>query len=176
MNKTLTYIVYVFLGAIVGAIYGALHDQISYSFSAEYFTRFKFIQFGVPWAYEHPRIGAAYVGAMASWWMGAILAALLGIKGFAFANGREMLHSLLKSLLLVVFIVLLTGLSGLLYGYWAINTNTLINYTAYIWPEVADPIQFMRVGFMHNASYLGGILGVLCGFLYLNRLKKSLEV
>jgi hypothetical protein len=34
-------------------------------------------------------------------------------------------------------------------------------------PGVTNPIQFVRVGFMHNASYLGGLTGLLSGIAYL---------
>ncbi len=36
---------YVFLGALIGGAYGAVHDQLTYSVSPEYFTAFKFHQF-----------------------------------------------------------------------------------------------------------------------------------
>ena len=51
-----------FLGAIVGGLYGILHDQITYSISPEYFTRLKFFQFhyadfGLPPRYFVAEIG-----------------------------------------------------------------------------------------------------------------------
>ena len=33
------------VGALVAAVYGIVHDQITYSISPEYFTRLKFMQF-----------------------------------------------------------------------------------------------------------------------------------
>ena len=69
MNKMLVY-VYLFIpAAILAGAYGALHDQISYSLSIEYFTKFKFLQFNIPWAYRMPRTGASVVGFLATWWM-----------------------------------------------------------------------------------------------------------
>ncbi len=56
-------------GALAGGLYGAVHDQISFSISREYFTRMKFIQFA--WAdFGWPeRLFAAEVGFLATWWM-----------------------------------------------------------------------------------------------------------
>ena len=56
-------------GMIVAGCYGALHDQISYSISEEYFTKLKFHQFGYANFGLHPRIFAAEVGFLAIWWL-----------------------------------------------------------------------------------------------------------
>src|SRR5438105_15227373 len=58
------------IGALLAGCYGALHDQVTYSISPEYFTRLKFSQFhyanfGLP-----PRIFVAEIGFLASWWVG----------------------------------------------------------------------------------------------------------
>ena len=60
------------VGALVAAIYGIVHDQITYSISPEYFTRLKCIQFhyanfGLP-----HRVFVAEVGVLATWWVGLI--------------------------------------------------------------------------------------------------------
>ena len=36
---------YAVVGAILAGVYGALHDEVTYSISSEYFTRLKFSQF-----------------------------------------------------------------------------------------------------------------------------------
>jgi hypothetical protein len=60
-----------FLGAAVltAGAYGALHDQISYTVSPEYVTRFKFVQFGLQDPSIPERVRAAAVGWAATWWM-----------------------------------------------------------------------------------------------------------
>lgn len=107
--------------AVVAGFYGMLHDQISYTFSEEYFTQFKFKQFGIPWAYEAPRFGAAFVGALATWWMGVLVFIVLGFFGFMFHSPRQMASNLSKSFLVVVTVALLTGLAGLAFGYYQVN-------------------------------------------------------
>ena len=59
-------------GAIVAGAYGALHDQVSYTISPEYFTKLKFEQFA--WAdFGWPRRAfVAQVGFLATWWVGLI--------------------------------------------------------------------------------------------------------
>src|SRR5258708_14664894 len=59
-------------GCLIAGSYGALHNQISYTVSPEYFHAFKFGQFGIPNELRG-RVGAAIVGWRASWWMGLII-------------------------------------------------------------------------------------------------------
>ena len=174
MNKIFAYVVFIFISTIVASTYGVIHDQISYTLSEEYFTKFKFLQFNLPWAYAQPRIGAACVGALASWWMGTILSSLLGVYGFFFPNWQKMLSALIEALVVVIFVSVLSGVLGLAYGYLKINADTYVMYENYVWGGVTNPVQFLRVGFMHNSSYVGGFTGFLFGVVYLHFAKKKL--
>src|SRR6266567_3037820 len=58
------------VGAVLAGVYGVIHDEVTYSISAEYFTRLKFSQFhyanfGLP-----PRVFVAEIGFLATWWVG----------------------------------------------------------------------------------------------------------
>ena len=66
------------VGAAVMAIFGALHDQLSYSISPEYFTLFKFEQFDVPRSWP-PRLGAAMVGGVAGGAAGLVAGLIFGL-------------------------------------------------------------------------------------------------
>jgi hypothetical protein len=180
VKKVGVYLAMLIFAVVVAGIYGVLHDQISYSFSNEYFTQFKFKQFGVPWAYASPRLGAAYVGALATWWMGGLVFLLLGLFGFMFKTPPQMAINLSKSFVVVMIVAFITGLGGLAYGYYQINEATIAANMQWVRPGVTDPIQFVRVGYMHNASYMGGITGLLAGAIYLIkqklRLNKTSEV
>ena len=48
MKKLVTIPILFVLACLFAGIYGALHNQISYSVAPEYFTQFKFIQFQIP--------------------------------------------------------------------------------------------------------------------------------
>jgi energy-converting hydrogenase Eha subunit A len=166
-SKTGVYSIMLIFAAVVAAVYGILHDQISYSFSSEYFTQLKFKQFGISWAYLHPRLGAAYVGALAIWWMGVLVFVVLGLFGLMFKAPKEMAFSLSKSFVIVMLVALVTGLAGLVYGYYDINGATIAENMQWVRSGVTDPVQFVRVGYMHNASYLGGVTGLIAGVAYL---------
>ncbi len=178
MNKRVTakkvavYFGMVFIAAVIAGIYGILHDQISYTVSPEYFTKFKFVQFNIIWLESTPRLGAAVVGFLATWWMGAFVCLLLGLVGFIFETPKSMAMHLAKAFVVVTAVALLTGLVGLAVGYLRVTDATIDGYMRWVRPNVGDPIQFVRVGFMHNASYLGGLAGLIAGTIYLIQAKR----
>jgi acyl-CoA thioester hydrolase len=69
------------LAALTRRIFGALHNQLSYTVGPTYFTGLKFPQFAIP-ADTAPRLGAALVGVQASWWMGPLVALPAFLYGF----------------------------------------------------------------------------------------------
>lgn len=75
MKKFSILIPIVIITPIIGGLYGILHDQLTYSISPEYYTKFKFYQFGLmdmgnEAIFPNPRIEVSAVGFMATWWMG----------------------------------------------------------------------------------------------------------
>lgn len=57
-------------GALVAGVYGILHDQVTFTISPEYFTKFKFEQFH--WADRglSERVFVGEIGFLATWWVG----------------------------------------------------------------------------------------------------------
>jgi hypothetical protein len=58
------------LGGVVAGSNGAVHDQVSYAISPEYFTKLKFKQFSWADFGWPPRLFAGEVGFLATWWVG----------------------------------------------------------------------------------------------------------
>lgn len=180
IEKLGIYFLILILAALIGGLYGILHDQISYTLSNEYFTQLKFRQTRIPWAYESPRLGAAYIGFFAAWWMGVLVYSLLGCIGFMFKSPKLMAIHLTKSMLIVVGIAFVTGLVGLIYGYFQVNEITVVDSIQKVPANVNNPIQYLRVAYMHSASYIGGVTSLIAGSMYLIvslvRYKQSNEI
>lgn len=47
MKKFLALVVLLLLAPLIAGFYGVLHDQITYTVAPEYYTKFKFGQFGL---------------------------------------------------------------------------------------------------------------------------------
>lgn len=178
MNKFIALILIFIIAPILGGIYGVLHDQITYTFSNEYYSKFKFIQFGLEnWGMgenigtetnpeiklENPRIGASIIGILATWWVGIIIGIVLGFIGLIHKNGKIMFKTTIKAFLLTTGIALLTGITGLGYG----KLFLIKNRPNWNLPEnLIDFDSFIMVGSMHNFSYLGGLIGLIIGIIY----------
>lgn len=146
------------LMAAAAALFGALHDQVSYSLSDEYFTRFKFLQFQLDWWRQSPRLAAACVGALASVWVGAL--AGVWLAGMCLWR-RVAIRRLMDAALLLLMTTLVGAVAGYAVGrYWLVDED-LQRWQHLIWPGVEQPLLFLLVGFLHTGSYCGALLGLL---------------
>lgn len=162
---------YAVLGALLSGFYGVLHDQITYSISPEYFTRLKFSQFhyadfGLP-----PRILVAEIGFLATWWVGFISGWLLArIAVPAFPPGIALRH------LSRGFLIILTSAFAAASTGYVLGRLRCVNPDFSDWQPFAaargimDLPSFVRVAYIHNAGYLGGLMGLIIAILYLRRL------
>jgi amino acid transporter len=166
-KKLIVFGLFVALAVIVAGVYGMLHDQISYTVSSEYFTKFKFRQFGLADTPLPDRARAAIVGFLATWWMGMPLGLLIGLAGFIHRGAGQMLRVSLWSMLVAVVFTLLFGLGGLAYGYLQTEHIDLTDYRGWFIPDdVTDLRRYLCVGYMHNSSYLGGVLAIIVAWAF----------
>jgi hypothetical protein len=151
-------------GCLVAGMYGALHNQISYTVSPDYFHAFKFHQFDIP-PDLRGRIGASIVGWYASWWMGLVIGLPVLFVGLIVPGWKTYLGRCLAAFAVVVGTALITGLGALIYACLTISEASLPDFW---YPDrVVDKVAFARAATMHNFSYLGGFLGILTAILYL---------
>jgi hypothetical protein len=166
---------YSVIGAVLAGLYGALHDQVTYSMSSEYFTRLKFAQFyyadfGLP-----PRVFVAEIGFLATWWVGFVAAWFIvritvptfhRAKAFRY-NARGFLI-IFAFAFVAAFVGYLAGcLHGADYSAWEDFASTL---------GVLDLPSFVRVAYIHNASYLGGLMGLIAAILCLRKLRNTEQI
>lgn len=165
--KLIVFGLFVALAVVIAGLYGMVHNQISYTVSPEYFTKFKFRQFDLVSSPLADRVRAAAVGFLASWWMGVPIGILIGAAGFIHRDARQMLRVSLWSMLVAVAFTLLFGLAGLAYGYFATARIDLADYRGWFIPEdVTHLRRFLCAGYMHNSSYLGGVLAVFVAWAF----------
>lgn len=178
MRKAQVFFKFVLRSLLVAGLFGAIHDQISYSVSSEYFTRLKFVQFMLTDSFLPERIRASLVGILASWWMGIPLGILTGLAGYIHPTPAQMHRALTLSIGVIVLFTLGFALAGLAYGY--IVTASPLNpddYRSWYIPRgLQEPRNYLCVGHMHNAAYVGGALSIPAAwvfhFLYKWRMNK----
>lgn len=161
MKKIYVFFLYILLAIIAAGLFGAIHDQISYSISPEYYTNFKFHQFNLLNSAIPERIRAAQVGILASWWMGLPLGVLTGIAGAMHRGADQMRRALLLSLPVIVCFVLIFALGGLTYGFLQTTHFDSATYHGWYIPTgIQHPRAFLCVAYMHNSAYLGGAFAI----------------
>jgi len=166
-------LLYALLGALIAGVYGVVHDQITYSLSPEYFTCLKFVQFHYADFGLSPRFFVAEIGFLATWWVGFIAGWFLARMALPQWSPVESRSRILRGFGIIfacAFIASLLGFGlGLLRGPNA-------DYSA--WQEfvesrgIVDLPGFVRVAYIHNASYLGGLIGLILALIDLRRLKQ----
>ena len=175
MKKFLILILIIAIAPIIGGLYGILHDQLTYTISPEYYTKFKFYQFGLmdmgnEAIFPNPRIEVSAVGFMATWWMGLPIGLMLGLVGLIHKDHRQMFKVTMKGVLITVIVAFVTGLIGLAYGKLFLADKGVDWWL----PEnLIDTKNFISVGSMHNFSYLGGLFGLIAGIIYSIKQKKK---
>lgn len=149
------------IGCLFAGVYGALHNQISYTVSPEYFTQYKFYQFRI--SPDLPdRLGAAIVGWNASWWMGIAIGIVVIPFGLRIPGARQYFHGTTRSFAVVALTALLVGLLALLIASLAVDAEIAGQQTHY-GNEIQNDVAFVRARTMHNFSYLGGLIGIVTG-------------
>ena len=178
MRKFAIFCLIILVATVIAAIYGVGHDQVTYSISPEYYTKFKFIQFNLAdsAAAQHmtqPRSAVVMTGVKGTWWMGVLIGVVLGLVGFIFRDADTMFSSVLQALWLVLLVVIIAGVVGGVYG-----SHVLAGKGVGWWMpgDLKDRRAYIEVGSIHNFSYAGGAVGVLVGVIFLifrnNRLRK----
>ena len=177
MKKILTLLLIIGLAPLIGGLYGILNDQLTYTISPEYYTKFKFYQFGLAdigneAIFENPRLQVSMVGFMATWWMGLPIGMILGLVGLLHKDSKQMLRSTMKAIITTVIIAFVTGLIGLGYGKLYL-AETGVNW--WMPDNLIDTDNFIAVGSMHNFSYFGGLIGLIGGIIYNLKQKRKLS-
>ena len=141
------------LGAFAGGLFGALHNQVSYRVSPDYFHGFKFQQFAVSPYFLNPA-GASLVGIGASWWMGLLLGIPIAVVALGEPTRGAQLRATLRGVALAIVVTACASLVGLALGFVFPTAADVSHYPG----PIHDPVAFASAGSMHNASYLGGAL------------------
>jgi hypothetical protein len=148
-------------GSLLAGLYGAAHDQLSYTLSPEYFTKLKAPQFWYADFGWPPRVFAAEVGFLAGWGVGLIAGWFLARIGLARLPDDVRRAATIRAFAIVAGLTLLGGGAGLLLGYWRTRSSLEA------WAEYQTDLQledlrgFVLVAYLHAGSYAGALLGAL---------------
>jgi drug/metabolite transporter (DMT)-like permease len=165
MTKLLLIPVLFVAACLFAGVYGALHNQISYTVCPEYFTKYKFHQFRIDDRLPD-RVGAAIVGWKAAWWMGIVIGILLIPVGLVMRGTGPYFWGMIRVFGVVTITTMCVGIGALAVSY--VTTSADVgNFTRY-GNEITNDVAFAHAGAMHNCSYLGGLMGIISGGCAIN--------
>ena len=159
-----------FVGAAIAGLYGIIHDQVTFSISPEYFTRLKFTQFhwantGLP-----VRLFVAEIGFLATWWVGFIAGWVLARISAQAAEPRPMFSLVTRGFAIVIGTAFAAAVTAFLYGLRQDIQSGNSGPAAFaVALGVSAVSAFVRVAYIHNAGYLGGLLGIVTAAILLWR-------
>lgn len=156
-------------GGLAAGLYGILHDQVTYTLSPEYFTRFKFDQFEYADLNLGNRAFAGTIGFLATYWIGLM-------AGWVF--GRLSIHSpgtqpepirVMLAFAMMLGTCIVFGFAGYIYGTltWERSVEAWSDWAGGFLVE--DVGAFARVGHIHNMSYVGGVIGSIAAGIWIRK-------
>ena len=169
------YLLVAVIGALIAGSYGIVHDQVTYTISHEYFTRFKFFQFqSADPGCQSPRVFVGIIGFLATWWVGLTAGWLLARMAVLGKGEILPVPVILRFFLPVVISPFFMGIIGWVWGQYRIRTGYDEGWLDWMSDlQVTDHESFMTVGYIHNFGYAGALLGLLLALILLSRTKKK---
>ena len=163
---------YALLGSLLAGVYGIIHDQITYSISPEYFTRLKFLQFHYADFGFPTRVFVGEIGFLATWWVGFVAGWFVArIAVPAFPPPTAFCHAS-RAFLTILAFALVASIVGYLLGLLRRSNSDFSSWEGLAANRgILDLPSFVRVAYIHNASYLGGLVGLVAAIVRLRRLK-----
>jgi hypothetical protein len=155
-------------GALVAGCYGVLHDQITFSISPEYFRNFKFHLFSRVDPGLGDRAFVSIIGFLGTWWIGLIVGWALARRTFSTCSNctKKTAYRRIGAGFFIFFAVAVSAeLLGCLYGLWR-GPNA--DYSQWQFAlekyKVSDVWSFIRVAYIHNAGYIGALIGLISAY------------
>ncbi|GAB3833214.1 hypothetical protein [Hymenobacter jeollabukensis] len=172
MKKAATFLLLLVVCPLLAGLYGAVNDQLTYTLAPEYFTKFKYQQFGLePAWFGGARPTVAIIGFLATWWMGLLVGFVFSLLALLLPDARTMRRAVLRAVGQALALTAAAGVLGGLYG-----RLYLVDAGVEWWlpADLVDRAAFITVGSIHNFGYLGGLLGLVAGLLTILRRRSAL--
>lgn len=167
-NKIIPYI---FWGLVIASVYGAIHDQVTYAISPEYFTELKFKQFSYADFQLGNRVFASTVGILATFWFGALAGWFLGRFRFYHDNTESAHNDIIHGFKIIFVTAFIGAVLGGTLGFEISNNYLKSSFLG--WEQILPKEKFsdfIRVTLIHYGGYIGGFSGMIYSCLKLKKL------
>lgn len=174
LRQFLCMTVFGFGGALIAGVYGILHDQVTFEIGPEYFTEFKFQQFHYLSKTQPERIVVAEIGFLATWWVGFFAGWFMGRVSLPHLQLQKAARLSLKGVAVMMLTALVFATASYLMAPASSDDPRMDTWERMLaGRDVIDPVAFVQVAYIHNASYLGGLMGLIFALMWMRKARKS---
>ena len=164
------------MGALIAGVYGILHDEITYTISPEYFTKLKFEQFHYANFGWPVRVFVGEVGFLATWWVGFVAAWFLARLSVPAWPIRKAFQYTLTGFGIIFGSAMVAEVVGGVLGYYRRSNPDFSGWQDYaVMNGVRDLPAFVNVAYIHNAGYIGALVGLIVALGYLKWEKNHVD-
>jgi hypothetical protein len=170
MKRTFIFLLFIIISPVIAGLMGILVDELCYYISPEFFTKFRFIQFG--FKASAGAMEVALIGWNNSWLLGILIGIPIAISGLIHKDSDKMVRYNLKAFFITVMITTAMSAIGFVSGRYVLTEEVIM------WnlPErLHNPQVFVALETMINFSYMGGTAGMLLAILWQIKQKKKDE-
>ena len=152
--RALIFISLIIIATCIGALYGAIHDQIAYSISKEFFSVLRFSNLEINPA-QASRLDVAYVGFVKTWPVGLTLGFIIALVGLLHKENKHMFKLSVQSFIFAMGIAFVFAMISIVLP---IGSDETANFQ-----NIKDIAAFLKVQRMNNYAHVGAIIGMFVG-------------
>ena len=126
VRKILTIFLVAAMASVIAGLYGVINDQITFSISSEYYTKYRFLQYNLVQVEGdsriiYPRILVVLVTFLSTWWFPLISGLIIIIFNLIQNTWKMLLKTSVLAMLISILITVFSAIIGFILGSLIMN-------------------------------------------------------
>ena len=173
IKKLLTLILVALIASAIAVIYGVINDQITFTISSEYYTKYRFLQYNLVQVEGdsriiHPRVLVVLIAFLSTWWFPLISGLIIVIFNLIQNTWKMLLKTSVLAMLISILITVFSAIIGFILG--SLIISKLPKYYFADWCFIPDKLNdyenYITAGTMDVFNSFGGFLGLIVAIFY----------
>ena len=173
VRKILTIFLVAAMASVIAGLYGVINDQITFSISSEYYTKYRFLQYNLVQVEGdsriiYPRILVVLVTFLSTWWFPLISGLIIIIFNLIQNTWKMLLKTSVLAMLISILITVFFAIIGFILG--SLIISKLPKYYFADWCFIPDKLNdyenYITAGTMDVFNSFGGFLGLIVAIFY----------
>ena len=173
IKKLLTIILVALIASAIAGIYGVINDQITFTISSEYYTKYRFLQYNLVQVEGdsriiHPRVLVVLIAFLSTWWFPLISGLIIVIFNLIQNTWKTLLKTSVLAILISILITIFSEVIGFILGFLILSKFPKYYFADwyFIPDKLNDYENYITAGTMDVFNFFGGILGLIVAIFY----------